>query len=335
MTTFLRSRRNDQRQRQRLIITCVIIGVATLLDIPLLILGNNTNLLSIAVGLLVVDIAAFILARKGMSFVGGWIFSLGLLAATLIALPLETLNQPIMLVFVIPLLVAGFVVSSQAVVLSGILMILTLAARLFTQDSNLPAPLIIGLFSLITGLLWIILRELEHSLERANKSTEEAELARSETATQHEKTVQSNQELQTAYSQQQHLLDTIQELETPIMPLNDNLLIVPLIGHVDSRRAQNINERVLGAVHAQRSAFVILDISGVTVVDTQVAQHIHQLIQSLKLLGASVTVTGIKPEVATTMIGLGIDFGAAETAGSLQEGFQRITLQDHGWRRFN
>jgi anti-anti-sigma regulatory factor len=335
MTTFLRGRRNDQRQRQRLSITCIIIGAAALLDIPLLILEGNTQLLSITAGLLVVDIAAFILARKGMSVIGGWLLSLGLLVATLIALPINTLNQPIMLVYVIPLLVAGFVVSSQAVILTGILLILTLAARLLTQNNDLPAAIVIGLFSLITGLLWIILRELEHSLERANKSTEEAELARSETAAQHEKTMQSNQELQTAYTQQQQLLDTIQELETPIMPLNDNLLIVPLIGHVDSRRAQNINERVLGAVHAQRSAFVILDISGVTVVDTQVAQHIHQLIQSLKLLGASVTVTGIKPEVATTMIGLGIDFGAAETAGSLQEGFQRISLQDHSWRRFN
>jgi rsbT co-antagonist protein RsbR len=335
MTTFLRGRRNDQRQRQRLIITCLIIGTAALLDIPLLILEGNTPLLSVTAGLLVVDIAAFILARKGMSVVGGWLLSLGLLAATLIALPIDTLSKPIMLVFVIPLLVAGFVVSSQAVVLTGILLIITLAARLLTQHNDLPAAIVIGLFSLITGLLWIILRELEHSLERANKSTEEAELARSETAAQHEKTMQSNQDLQTAYTQQQQLLDTIQELETPIMPLNDNLLIVPLIGHVDSRRAQNINERVLGAVHAQRSAFVILDISGVTVVDTQVAQHIHQLIQSLKLLGASVTVTGIKPEVATTMIGLGIDFGAAETAGSLQEGFQRISIQDHSWRRFN
>ena len=335
MPTFLGTRRDDQRQRQRLTRTSLIIGVATLLDIPLLILGSNTELLALAVGLLVADIAAFILARRGMGVLGGWILSLALLTATLIALPLDSLNKPIMLAYVIPLLVAGFVVSSQAVVMSGVILIVTLAVRLFTQANDLPAPLIIGLFSLITGLLWIILRDLEHSLERANKSTEEAELARSETATQHEKTIQSNQELQTAYSQQQQLLDTIQELETPIMPLNDNLLIVPLIGHVDSRRAQNINERVLGAVHAQRSAFVILDISGVTVVDTQVAQHIHQLIQSLKLLGASVTVTGIKPEVATTMIGLGIDFGAAQTAGSLQEGFQRITLQDHSWRRFN
>jgi rsbT co-antagonist protein RsbR len=335
MTTFLRTRRDDQRQRQRLTRTSLIIGVATLLDIPLLILAGNMKLLGIAVGLLVVDIAAFMLARKGMGVLGGWILSLGLLAATMIALPLDSLNKPIMLAYVIPLLVAGFVVSSQAVVLSGILLIITLAARLFTQASDLPAPLIIGLFSLITCLLWIILRDLEHSLEQANQSTAEAELARAETAAQHEKTMQSNQELQTAYTQQQNLLDTIQELETPIMPLNDNLLIVPLIGHVDSRRAQNINDRVLGAVHAQRSAFVILDISGVTVVDTQVAQHIHQLIQSLKLLGASVTVTGIKPEVATTMIGLGIDFGAAETAGSLQEGFQRITLQDQSWRRFS
>jgi len=268
---------------------------------------------------------------------GGWILSLGLLAAMLIALPLDSLTKPIMLAYVIPLLVAGFVVSSQAVILTGVILIITLAIRLFTQDHGLgiqPA-VVIGLFSVLTGLLWIILRDLEFSLERAQKSTEEAEHARSETASQHERTIKSNEELQLAYSQQQQLLDTIQELETPIMPLNDNLLIVPLIGHVDSRRAQNINERVLGAVHTQRSAFVILDISGVTVVDTQVAQHIHQLIQSLKLLGASVTVTGIKPEVATTMIGLGIDFGAAQTAGSLQEGFQRITNQEQTWRRFN
>ncbi len=129
------------------------------------------------------------------------------------------------------------------------------------------------------------------------------------------------------------MLETIQALETPIMPLNEILLIVPVIGHIDTTRAQAISDRVLNEVHNRRSSFVIIDISGVAVVDTHVAQHIINLTLALKLLGASVIVTGITPGIAETMARLDISFGEAETAGSLSEGYARLSQKKEIWHR--
>jgi anti-anti-sigma regulatory factor len=112
----------------------------------------------------------------------------------------------------------------------------------------------------------------------------------------------------------------LRELSTPIIPLTDDLLVMPLIGTVDSNRAQQVIETLLEGVSASRATTVILDITGVLIVDTQVANALLRAAQAVKLLGARVVLTGIRPEVAQTLIGLGLDLSGITTRATLQSG---------------
>jgi rsbT co-antagonist protein RsbR len=112
----------------------------------------------------------------------------------------------------------------------------------------------------------------------------------------------------------------LRELSTPIIPLSDGVIAMPLIGAIDSARAQQIVESLLAGVEAHRARAAILDITGVQVVDTQVANALLRAAQAVRLLGAQVIITGIRPEVAQTLVGLGLDLGGITTLATLQSG---------------
>jgi anti-anti-sigma regulatory factor len=95
---------------------------------------------------------------------------------------------------------------------------------------------------------------------------------------------------------------------------------MPLIGSIDSGRAQMIMETLLEGVAHYQAELVILDITGVQIVDTQVAQAFIQAAQAVRLLGAQVMLTGIQPQIAQTLVHLGVDLSGLQTAGSLQAG---------------
>ncbi len=97
----------------------------------------------------------------------------------------------------------------------------------------------------------------------------------------------------------------LDELSTPLIPVNDRVVIMPLIGAVDSRRAQKMTEALLTGITATQARVAISDITGVPVVDTQVANALLQAAQAVQLLGAKVILTGIRPEVAQTSRGHG------------------------------
>jgi rsbT co-antagonist protein RsbR len=112
----------------------------------------------------------------------------------------------------------------------------------------------------------------------------------------------------------------LHELSTPIIPLTDDVVAMPLIGAIDSNRAQQVIETLLTGVAASRATTAILDITGVQVVDTQVANALLRAAQAVKLLGARVVLTGIRPEIAQTLVGLGLDMGGITTRATLQSG---------------
>jgi rsbT co-antagonist protein RsbR len=114
--------------------------------------------------------------------------------------------------------------------------------------------------------------------------------------------------------------DTLRELSTPLIPITDDMLIMPLIGTIDSQRAQQVMEALLEGVSAHQADLVILDITGVSVVDTQVAQAFIRAAQAVKLLGAQVMLTGIQPQIAQTLVHLGVDLSGIQTQASLQAG---------------
>jgi ABC-type sugar transport system substrate-binding protein/anti-anti-sigma regulatory factor len=113
----------------------------------------------------------------------------------------------------------------------------------------------------------------------------------------------------------------IRELSTPVIPITDAILVMPLVGAIDTLRAQQILEALLDAIVDRNARALIIDITGIAVVDTGVAHYILQAAQAIRLLGAQVILVGISPEVAQTMVGLGINFGEIITRATLQDGF--------------
>lgn len=112
----------------------------------------------------------------------------------------------------------------------------------------------------------------------------------------------------------------LRELSTPLMPIANHVVALPLVGSVDSARAQQVLETLLEGVATHQAAIAILDITGVPVVDTQVANVLIQAAQAVRLLGARIVLTGISPAMAQTLVHLGVDLSGIITRGSLQNG---------------
>jgi len=120
------------------------------------------------------------------------------------------------------------------------------------------------------------------------------------------------------HTQRQDLL----ELSTPIIKLWEGILVLPLIGTLDSKRAQEVMEKLLYAIVTHGSKVIILDITGVSTVDTLVANYILKTAAAVNLLGAKLIITGISPEIAQTMVHLGVDLGNIVTRAVMADGVE-------------
>jgi anti-anti-sigma factor len=122
----------------------------------------------------------------------------------------------------------------------------------------------------------------------------------------------------------------IQELSTPIIPISGDILVMPLIGNIDASRAQHVLERLLEGVSENHARTVIMDITGVSVVDTHVANTLVRAAQAVQLLGTQMVLTGIRPEVAQTLVNLGIELRGLITWSTLQMGIAYAMRQIRG-----
>jgi rsbT co-antagonist protein RsbR len=118
--------------------------------------------------------------------------------------------------------------------------------------------------------------------------------------------------------------EAIRELSSPVLQVRKELLIIPLVGMLDSVRARQLIETLLVSIRDRRARGVVLDVTGVPIVDTAVANHLVQACDAAGLMGALVVITGISPEMAQTLVGLGAKLPATETLGDLQEGIEFI-----------
>ncbi len=112
----------------------------------------------------------------------------------------------------------------------------------------------------------------------------------------------------------------MRELSTPVLQLRERLLILPIIGQLDSARARQLTEQVLGSIQENRARVVVIDITGVARVDRAVANHLVQTVEAARLMGASAILTGLSSEIAQTLVDLGVDLGMMKTVGDLQGG---------------
>ena len=116
--------------------------------------------------------------------------------------------------------------------------------------------------------------------------------------------------------------EALRELSTPVLQLRERLLILPVIGVLDSSRARQLTEQLLGAIQEKRATVVVIDITGVARIDRTVANHLVQTVEASHLMGASTILTGLSSEIAQTLVELDVDLGMMKTVGDLQGGIE-------------
>ncbi|TAK79198.1 MAG: STAS domain-containing protein, partial [Gammaproteobacteria bacterium] len=114
----------------------------------------------------------------------------------------------------------------------------------------------------------------------------------------------------------------IRELSTPVLQLREELLILPIIGAMDSKRARQLTEQLLHAIRDKRAKVVVVDITGVPTVDSRVANHLVQTVEASRLMGATIIITGLSAEVAQTLVTIGVNLSTITTVGDLQGGIE-------------
>ncbi len=127
------------------------------------------------------------------------------------------------------------------------------------------------------------------------------------------------QERERVIRQQQ---EAIRELSTPVLQVRERLLILPIIGVLDGQRARQLTEQLLRAIRANRARVVVIDITGVPTIDSTVANHLVQTVDASRLMGANVIITGLSPEIAQTLVTLGVELGNVNAVGDLQGGIE-------------
>jgi rsbT co-antagonist protein RsbR len=136
---------------------------------------------------------------------------------------------------------------------------------------------------------------------------------------------------------------TISELQTPVIEVWAGILALPIVGSVDTARAQEMNEALLERIVETGSEIVLLDVTGVPIVDTAVARHLLETVAAARLLGADVFIVGLSSRVAMTLVQLGVDLSSVTTRATLAKGlelaFTRLGLtvvsQERDTRRRN
>jgi len=116
--------------------------------------------------------------------------------------------------------------------------------------------------------------------------------------------------------------EAIRVLSTPVLQMRERLLILPIIGVIDPQRARQVTEQLLRGIRTNRAKVVVIDITGVPVMDANVANNLVQTVEATRLLGATVIITGLSPEIAQTLVTIGVDLGKMNTVGDLQGGIE-------------
>ncbi len=141
-----------------------------------------------------------------------------------------------------------------------------------------------------------------------------------------ERVTERTLELHTLVSSQELLLLQMRQMSTPVVPVLKGVIVVPIIGILDGERASQLIQNVLTGIEEHRARLAVLDITGVPVVDTHVAAVLMQVASAARLLGARAVLVGIRPEVAQTLVQLGIDLSGIETVATLQDALRATVV---------
>jgi rsbT co-antagonist protein RsbR len=143
--------------------------------------------------------------------------------------------------------------------------------------------------------------------------------------------LQDARALRDAHARQQEVIErqrmALDELSAPILDVWQGIVALPVIGVVDSRRAADMTEKLLARIIERAARFVIIDVTGVEVLDTQTADYFLKMVRAAGLLGSRCVLTGIRPELAQTLVAGGVELGGVETVRSLREGIEACLKQ--------
>jgi anti-anti-sigma regulatory factor len=179
-------------------------------------------------------------------------------------------------------------------------------------DIVLESTFIIAAMTVIAVLMALTLHLLRDAIQRANQLALTSEALRAAEA-------ENNKQLNAQIEEQRRLIEVIRTLEAPIVPLRERVLVVPLMSYLDTHRLAQIEERVLAAINERKAELIFLDLTGVPIVDTASAQGLIRLGRTIHLLGAKAALTGLRPEIALAIVGLGIQLDSLSTYASIQE----------------
>jgi len=171
------------------------------------------------------------------------------------------------------------------------------------------------IFFLVAFLSWLATNGLKQALKESRQRANELQEAS-------QRQVQMLAELEERTSEQARLLVLVEELSTPVIPIFEDTVALPLVGSIDSRRAQRITADLLEGISQRRAKIAIIDITGVPAVDTAVINSLMQAVRAAELMGCQVVLTGIRPEIAHTLVVLGVDLGEVVTLRNLQSGIE-------------
>jgi rsbT co-antagonist protein RsbR len=207
------------------------------------------------------------------------------------------------------------------------------------QTSGLSFSSLIGFFIVVTLLLTLLLDRTSvahrQSMVRARlRETELQQIRASLEERVSERTTaleQALREVQTRSTEQTRLIErinqqqaTIQDLSVPVIPIDDDTLVMPLVGTLDSERLALLQNQGLAAIEQTHAHTLIVDITGVPIIDIQVGHRLVEMMQAVRLLGGEVLIVGVRPEVAQTIVGLGIDLHDMRSFSSLQSALANI-----------
>ena len=204
--------------------------------------------------------------------------------------------------------------------------------RNFLRSFKLPTYLIktlsvvVSIMILLTIALMMVNAHDMFAKIHMGKSEAEKIMKLKKTQKELEERLATIQEQQKTILQQQ---EDLLELSSPVIKVWDNVVVLPVIGTLDSRRTQIMMENLLQKVVDTGCTMAILDITGVATIDTQVANHLIKTVTSARLLGAECIVSGISPAIAQTIVHLGIDLSSIQTKATLQESMRYAFQQNN------
>lgn len=300
-----------------ILLTCSMIGL--FISIWLARIGQVTLSTWLQIGIVIAGTISADLASQQVSF-GAFFLGIAPLIASLIMRPREI--WIVLIINIILLLIVGWNSSPNAPLLANNTW-LSLSGALIFQG-------------VISSLGFLGASHIQRTLQRVYAARNLAQQNAAELARTNEELEARIQErtlaLQTAFAEVQERAEAqarliaeneqqrqmILQMSVPIIPVSDSVMVMPLVGSLDSQRLNHLTQHALHTIQESKTCYLVLDITGLVLVDTQVAQGIMKVVQSTRLLGAETLLVGIRPEVAQTVVQLGLRLDDIRTYSTLQ-----------------